>query len=404
MFRAEEIRKDFPILSRLVNGRPLVYLDNAATTQIPLPVLEKVREHYATRNANVHRGIHTLSNESTRALEDARRTAARFIGAREDEVVFTSGTTDGLNMLAQAFREVLQPGDEIVVTAMEHHSNFVPWQQLCARTGAVFRVCPLARTGDIDPDALTELVSDRTRIVACAQVSNVLGIVNPLREIAETAHAAGAVFVVDGAQGARHGSTDVRTMGCDFYVFSGHKMTAPGGTGVLYGRREQFAKLVPPRFGGGMVDKVTAERTTFEPAPGGWEAGTPNYQGAVGLAAAMDYLTEIGREEIAAYEQHLIDLTEEVLSDVPGVRVLGEPEERVGCVSFTLEGIHSFDAAALLDKLGVAVRSGHHCAQPLLASLGLEHCVRVSPAFYNTENEITWFGEMLRQVCGLLRG
>ncbi len=404
MFRAEDIRKDFPILERLVNRRRLVYLDNAATTQVPLPVLEAVRSHYFGQNANVHRGIHTLSNESTAKLEAARRTAARFIGAEEDEIIFTSGTTASVNLLAQAYREILGPEDEVVVTVMEHHSNFVPWQMLCARTGAAFRVCPLTEAGEADLDALAELVTDRTKVVACAQVSNVLGTVNPLGEIAGIAHAAGAAFAVDGAQGVRHGITDVHAIGCDFYSFSGHKMLAPGGTGVLYGRREKLAKLTPPFYGGGMVDKVTVQRTTFEPAPGGWEAGTPNFQGAVGLAAAMDYLEEIGRTEIAKYENHLVTLTEEVLRDVPGVRVLGDPQARAGCVSFTAEGVHSFDVAALLDKLGFAVRSGHHCAQPLLASLGLEHCVRVSPAFYNTEEEIERFGDALRQVCGLLRG
>lgn len=403
MFSADEIRKDFPVLERKIDGRPLIYLDNAATSQMPLQVMEALESQYRFHNANVHRGIHTLSNESTKALEDARRTAAAFIGALPEEIVFTSGTTDSVNMLAAAFREKMTGKDNVVVTVMEHHSNFVPWQMLCRHTGAEFRVCPLTDTGETDLKALKNLVDKNTRVVAAAQVGNVLGTINPVQEIAEISHAAGAFCAVDGAQGVRHGVTDVKKMNCDFYSFSGHKMLGPAGIGVLYGRKEIFDTFTPQRYGGGMVDTVIAAGTTFLESPAGWEAGTPNYPGAIGLAAAMDYLTGLGREEIAAREEMLCRMLAEGLSAAEGVTILGKPAKRTGAVSFVMEGIHPYDAAALLDKLGIAVRSGTHCAQPLLASLGLEHTLRVSPAFYNTEEEIERFFKGLEKIRSILQ-
>lgn len=405
MFSPEQVRKDFPILSRTISGHPLIYLDNAATTQLPCAVLGALEEHYSRHNANVHRGIHTLSEESTHHTEAARAHVASFLhAAHPQEIVFTGGATDSLHLVSLAFSRLLKPGDEVITTQMEHHSNFVPWQQACLRTGATFRVVPLTDSGELDLDTYYAMLSPRTKLVAVTQVSNVLGTVNPLSEMAKAAHAYGAAFLTDGAQGVRHEGADVQAIDCDFYCFSGHKIMAPTGIGVLYGKAEWLERLQPVRYGGGMVDTVTEEYTTFEKPPYCWEAGTPNYAGAIALSAALTYLEQLGLSDISAYEASLTHSLCTMLEEMDGIDVLGHPGRRGGVVSFSMPGVHPFDAAALLDKLGVAVRSGTHCAQPLLARFGLTGTIRVSPAFYNTEEELQNFRTALLRVQSVLQG
>ncbi len=405
MKNINEIRKDFPILETQVYGRPLIYLDNAATTQVPRQVLDAVRAFYESSNSNVHRGVHYLSEQSTSMYEAARNTVARFLNAADpSEIIFTSGTTAAVNMAARGLEEgILREGDEVIVTRMEHHSNFVPWQQACRRSGAVFKIAELTGSGDLDLEDLAEKITERTKIVAVCAVSNVLGTVNPVKKIAQMAHAAGAMVFVDAAQAVRHMRLDVQELECDFLCFSGHKMMGPSGTGVLYGRAESLAKLVPCMYGGGMVDEVLDEMTTFDAAPGCFEAGTPNYQGAVGLAAAIDYLENTGLDEISAYEAELLHELECVLDKFPDVRILGKPEKRAGVISIDVPGVSPYDMAVLMDKLGIAARSGHHCAQPLLRKLGPEYALRFSPAFYNTGEEIAHAAQALEQTLKILK-
>lgn len=401
----ERVRADFPILSQELNGRPLVYLDNGATTQVPSSVLEAIVAHYRTDNANVHRGIHTLSERSTAKLEAAREAARAFLNATSaDEVVFTSGTTASVNMVARAWEARLAPGSCVIVTALEHHANFVPWQQACARSGAEFFVCPLTEAGDVDLAALeARLVAGGVSLVATAHVSNVLGCVVPVDEVARLAHAHGAAMLVDAAQSVRHEPLDVAAIDCDFLCFSGHKVLGPTGIGVLYGKSTLLEELEPSWYGGEMVAQVTAALTTFEPPPLRFEPGTPNYVGAIGLAAALTYLESLGRETVAAREATLTAYAEERLRAVDGVQVVGTPARRAGCVSFTVKGAQPFDVATLMDKLGVAVRSGTQCAQPLLdETLGISKVVRVSPAFYNTHAEIDAFIAALERVVPLV--
>ncbi len=402
----DDLRADFPILGQEIHGQPLTYLDNAATSQVPEPVLNTLVDHYHRDNANVHRGAHALSERSTRAFEEARCTLASFLGAADSsEVVFTSGTTDSLNSLARLLEPTMGPKDRVVVTALEHHANFVPWQQLCRRTGATFEVAPLTAEGDLDQDALESLLAaGGVRLVCAAQVSNVLGAVTPIEGLATLVHAFGAQLVVDAAQAIRHEPLDVRASGVDFLAFSGHKMCAPGGTGILYARRELWDALFPVNFGGEMVDRVRRAETSFEGPPLRFEAGTPNYPGSIALAAAARYLEGAGREMISEREHELTARAESVLDAMDGVCVLGRPTRRAGCVSFVVEGVHPFDVATLLDARGVAVRSGNLCAQPLLhETLGIQNVVRVSPAFYNTEEEIDRFAEELERVLSILR-
>ena len=397
------LRRDFPILSQEIGGRRLVYLDSAATAQVPLPVLERVRAHYVCDNANVHRGIHSLSERSTAAYEAARATAAAFLGAEPEEIIFTSGTTGGINLLAQMFAEqVLRPGDAVITTQMEHHSNLVPWQEACRRSGAELRVAPVTDRGELDLLALARLLTPEVKLLAITAVSNLTGTVNPLEAIIPAAHAVGAAVLVDAAQALRHRRIDVRALGCDFLVFSGHKLGSPGGIGVLYAARDRLAQLRPVRFGGGMVDDVTDYEATFSAAPQCFEAGTPNYPAAIGLGAALEYLQEIGLDAIAAHERELLAAYAEMLGKFPTVRILGAPRSRAGALSFTVEGASAFDVAVLLDKLGVAVRSGHHCARPLLRRLGADYAVRISPAFYNDFDEIETVEAALRCVFGVL--
>ncbi|MEP7327343.1 MAG: cysteine desulfurase [Gemmatimonadota bacterium] len=384
------VRGDFPILASRVHGRPLVYLDNAATSQKPTAVLEALSRFYTGDNANIHRGVHQLSERATDGYEAARKRIQRFLGAESpEEIVFVRGTTDAVNLVAQAFaRPRLCPGDEILVTVMEHHSNFVPWQLVAEQTGAIFKVAPVDGSGDLDLERFSQLLTSRTRIVALTHVSNALGTVNPVRRIAELTHQAGAVVVLDAAQSIPHTRVDVQALGCDFLACSGHKMLGPTGIGVLYGRRELLESMPPYQVGGGMIERVTAARTTFAPPPGRFEAGTPPIAQAIGLAAAADYLEDLGMDTVEAYENRLVQLALEQLGATPGVRLVGTPRERMAVVSFTIDGAHPHDVATILDQEGIAVRAGHHCTQPLMDHLGLTGTVRASFSFYNLPEDV----------------
>lgn len=398
-----EWRADFPILKSKVYGHNLVYLDNAATSQLPRQVAERIAAYYSAEHANIHRGIHYLSEHATSAVERARARVAAFIGAGSvGEVVFTSGTTDSLNMLAQGMEGSFPKGSAIVVSDLEHHSNFVPWQQLCARDSLEFCVCP-SKDGELSLDALEGLFARHAvKVLALAQVSNVVGTVMPLERVVRMAHDHGALVVVDGAQGILHKGIDVARLGIDAYAFSGHKMCAPTGTGVLYAKRELLENLRPTRFGGGMVGTVCAEKTTWGELPLRLEAGTPNIAGIIGLDAAVDYLESHNLPAMREHEGELVGYAAERLSSLEKVEVLGHPHQRCGLISFNLAGMSAFDVAFMLDKLGIAVRSGHHCAQPALRSLGVETCVRASFAFYNQRGEIDLLCdglERLRALC-----
>lgn len=424
MFDVEKVRGDFPILATQVHGHPLIYLDNAATMQVPCQVTDCVVEHYRTSNANVHRGMHYLAHASTAALEAARKTVARFVGlADERGVVFTRGTTDALNMCAAGLAHLVEPGDRVVVSAMEHHSNFVPWQQLCFARGAEFCVVGLDDNGDVDlaelqsvldggPDAPRGHVAageklpvepGPVRIVAMTGCSNVLGAVLPARKVADIAHAAGALFVLDGAQLMRHGTVDIPALGCDFFATSGHKFGAGTGIGILCGPVEAMELLHPRDFGGEMVGEVTAAFTSYDELPLRLEAGTPNYVGAIAMATACDYLTGLGREDVAAYEEKLVAYTAERLAAIEGLHVLGSPRKRAGLVAFTIDDVHPLDLCTMVDTRGVALRSGHNCAQPLLDWYGLKSVARMSPAFYNTREEIDTACKLIEKTSAMLR-
>jgi cysteine desulfurase/selenocysteine lyase len=387
----ERLRADFPILSRTVRGgRPLVYLDNAATTQKPRQVIDAVSRFYGSENANIHRGLHYLSEHATAAFDAARAKVARFLGAGSpEEIIFTRGTTEAINLVAQSWaRSNLRPGDEVLVTAMEHHANLVPWQLVCEQTGSSFRAVPITDRGEIDLDAFDRMLTERTRIFAVGHVSNALGTVNPVRELAARARARGALVLVDGAQSAPHLTIDVTEMGCDFFACSGHKLFGPTGVGVLYGRKSLLDGMPPWQTGGDMVERVTLERTTWAPPPARFEAGTPPIAEVIGLAAAIDYVEAIGPEAIAGWESELLARATELVGAIPGVRLVGTAREKVGVLSFVLEGVHPHDVGTVLDDDGVAVRAGHHCAQPVMQRFGVPATVRASFAFYNTTEEI----------------
>ena len=393
-------RKDFPILDAAVKGRPLVYLDNAATMQMPKQVMEAMMNQQSCFHSNVHRGIHSLSELSTRRMEEAREHIAGFIGAESaSEIIFTSGTTAGINMAARSFIDTfLQPGEEIISTQMEHHSNYLPWRETSPEKQGVFLSCPIDRNGDLDMDAFSSLLSPRTLIVAVTYVSNVTGAVNPVKEIIKKAHIAGAAVLLDCAQAMRHEKIDVRDLDCDFCVFSGHKIGGPTGTGILYGKSEMLELMKPVLYGGGTVREVTDRVTAYEDVPYRFEAGTPNITGIIGLDAAVSYLENTGIENISETEKELLSLTEEILAASDRVNILGKPKERAGAISFTVDGLGSFDVAKLLDTQGIAVRSGHHCAMPLHQAFGVDGSVRVSPAFYNTPEEIEQLGTALKRI------
>lgn len=390
MLNIEEIRKDFPILSRTVYNRPLVYLDNAATTQKPRAVVEAMTEEYYSVNANVHRGVHYLSQQATELHEQARGNVQHFINARsEAEIIFTRGTTESLNLVAFSFGEAfLKEGDEVLVSVMEHHSNIVPWQMLRERKGIVLKVIPMTDEGEIDLEAYKNLFSPRTRLVCIAHVSNVLGTVNPVKEMAAIAHAHGAKVLVDGAQSVPHRRVDVQDIDCDFLTFSGHKIYGPTGIGVLYGREELLEKMPPYQGGGEMIARVSFEKTTYERLPFKFEAGTPDFVGSHALAVALDYVRGIGQDIIAAHEADLTRYAMEQMSRIPGMKIYGTAREKDAVISFNVGDIHPLDLGTLLDRLGIAIRTGHHCAQPLMARCGVESMARASFALYNTRAEV----------------
>ncbi len=384
------IRRDFPALDQTVHGRRLVYLDSAATSQKPRQVLDALRAYYETDNANVHRGVHSLSQRATDAYEAGRRRVQRFLNAAEArEIVFVRGATEGINLVAATFgRMRVSAGDEVLVSAMEHHSNIVPWQILCAERGATLRVIPITDEGELRLDEYERLLGPRTRIVAVVHVSNALGTVNPVKRLVQLAHERSVPVLVDGAQAAPHLPVDVRDLDCDFYVFSGHKALGPTGIGVLYGKAEWLERMPPYQGGGDMIRAVTFERTLYNALPYKFEAGTPHIAGVVGLAAALDYLDGLGREAIAAYEAELTAYGTRVLGEVPGLRMIGTPREKASVLSFVLDGIHAHDVGTILDQAGIAVRAGHHCAMPVMQRFGVPATVRASLAFYNTPDEI----------------
>ena len=400
MYDINKVREDFPILSREVYGKPLVYLDNAATTQKPLCVLDAMREEYLNVNANVHRGVHYLSQQATDLHEAAREKVRQFINAEKtEEIVFTRGTTEAINLVASSFCELqMKEGDEVLVSEMEHHSNIVSWQLQAMKRGIVVKHLPITDKGELCLDLLESLISDKTKIISIAHVSNVLGTVNPVEEIIKTAHAHGVPVLVDGAQSAPHFKVDVQAMDCDFFAFSGHKMYGPTGIGVLYGKEKWLEKLPPYQGGGEMIDKVTWEKTTFERLPFKFEAGTPDYIATHGLATAIDYLNCVGLDSVKAHEAELTRYCMEQLRTIDGMRIFGEAEHKDAVVSFLVGDIHHLDMGTLLDRLGIAVRTGHHCAQPLMDRLGISGTVRASFALYNTKEEIDVLVNGIRRV------
>ncbi len=389
-YDVEAIRGDFPILTRRVHGRPLVYLDNAATTQKPASVVAAERDCYERYYANIHRGVHLLSVESTEAYEAAREKVRAFVNAPETrEIVFVRGTTEGINLVAQTWgRRNVGAGDEVLITGLEHHSNIVPWQMLCEEKGARLRVVPIDRTGTIDLDALRALVTERTRIVSVAHVSNALGTVNPIREIVEIAHARGIPVLVDGAQAISRMPVDVQALGCDFYAFSGHKLYGPSGVGVLWGRASLLEAMPPWQGGGDMISSVTFEKTTYNVLPYKFEAGTPNIAGAIGLGAAIDYVRALGVERIARHEEALLAKATRAVGAIPGVTLIGTAREKVAVLSFTMDCVHPHDIGTVLDRNGIAVRTGHHCAQPVMDFFGVPATARASFGLYNTAQEV----------------
>lgn len=399
------IRHNFPILSEKIYGKPLVYLDNAATTQKPQCVLDKIVEMYATQNANIHRGVHYLSQQATLAHEAARQTIATFIGAHDvNEIVFTRGTTESINLLATVFTErFCQPDDEIVITQMEHHSNIVPWQMAAERHRLRLRIAPINERGDLRLDELEKLLNNRTRLVAVAHVSNVLGTINPVKRIIEMAHAHGAKVLVDGAQAVAHLPVDVTDLDADFYAFSGHKIYGPTGIGVLYGKADLLDALPPYQGGGEMIQNVTFAQTTYNELPYKFEAGTPDFVGSVALAEALNYMDSIGRSAIFAYEDDLLRYAEQRLREIPNMRIFGTSDAKSSVISFLVGNVHPYDLGMLLDKTGVAVRTGHHCAQPLIDLLGIPGTVRASFALYNTTDEIDYFVEQLQRCLTILQ-
>lgn len=386
------IRNQFPILNQEVNGHPLVYLDSSATSQKPVQVIEALEKYYREDNSNVHRGVHTLGTRATDAYEGAREKVRKFINAKSiQEILFTRGTTTGLNWVALSYGNAnLSEGDEVVITYMEHHSNLIPWQQACKRTGAVLKYIPLQEDGTISLDDVRETVTERTKIVAVTQVSNVLGVINPIKEIAAIAHENGAIMVVDGAQSAPHIKIDVQDLNCDFLAFSGHKMCGPTGSGVLYGKKHLLENMEPVEFGGEMIDFVELYDSTWKELPWKFEGGTPNIAGGIGLGAAIDFLNEVGMDNIAAHDQHLAAYAVERLSQIEGVTIYGplDPAKRAGLVTFNIKDVHPHDVATVLDAEGIAVRAGHHCAQPLMKWLKVASTARASFYLYNTEEDI----------------
>ena len=403
MFDVNNIRKDFPILKRTVNGQPLVYFDNAATSQTPNQVIDVIADYYRNYNSNIHRGVHTLSQEATDAYEGARKTVQNhFNAAHPHEIIMTSGTTHSINIIASGYTQILREGDELILSAMEHHSNIVPWQMLCERTGAVLKVIPMNQTGVLEMDAYKALLSEKTKLVFVNHVSNALGTVNPIDEIIKEAHAIGAKVLLDGAQAAPHIKADVQALDVDFYVTSAHKLCGPTGVGMLYGKESLLNTLPPYQGGGEMIAEVRFEKTTYADLPHKFEAGTPNIAGGIAFGAALDYMNGIGFDTIAAYEHELLDYATEQLKVIEGVRIYGEAPQKTAVVSFNVNEIHPYDIGSILDKLGIAVRTGHHCAQPIMDFYKIPGTVRASFSFYNTKEEIDMMIKALKRAIQML--
>lgn len=398
-FDVEKIRRDFPILQRKVNGHPLVYLDNAATSQKPQVVIDCIVDYYSNYNANIHRGVHSLSQEATDAYEVARKKIQRhFNAAKSYEVIFTSGTTHSINIVAHGFADILQPGDEIIVSAMEHHSNIVPWQMLCEKTGAILKVIPMNEDGELLISDYEKILSDKTKLVFVNHISNALGTINPIKQIIEMAHAKKAAVLVDGAQSCSHIHPDLQALNVDFYVTSAHKMCGPTGIGILYGK-EEWLNLLPPYQGGGeMIKEVTFEKTTYADLPHKFEAGTPNIAGGIAFGAAIDYLNTIGLSAIEAHEQELLRHATQELQKIDGLKIYGTGANKTSVISFNIDGIHPYDIGTIVDKLGIAVRTGHHCAQPIMDFYNIPGTVRASFAFYNTMEEVDALVEAVKKA------
>lgn len=400
----QTIRADFPILKREVNGKPLVYLDNGATTQKPQQVIDSIINYYVDMNSNVHRGVHYLSQISTDAFEETRRKVQAFINAEhEHEIIITKGTTEGINMIAQCFgKAFVAAGDEIIISAMEHHSNIVPWQMMCEEKGAVLKVIPMNENGELDMTAYRSLLSPKTKIVSVTYVSNALGTINPVREIIRAAHAQGVPVLLDAAQAVQHKKIDVQELDVDFLLFSGHKMYGPTGVGVLYGKERWLNALPPYQGGGDMIKEVTFEKTTYNDLPFKFEAGTPNIEAGIALAAAVDYLEGIGLDNIKRYEDELLAYATDKLQQIEGLKIIGTATEKSSVISFVIEGVHPYDVGVILDKLGIAVRTGHHCAQPVMDQFHIAGTIRASVAMYNTKEEVDALVEGVKRAVGML--
>lgn len=402
-FDALKYRSEYPILERTVAGKPLIYLDNGASTQAPRAVVDAITDMYFGHRANVHRGVHTLSQEATDLMEQTRIRVAQFINAEStQEIIFTRGTTEAINLVASSYGQLLSEGDEVIISTMEHHANIVTWQLLRDRKGIVIRVVPILADGSLDMEAYKSLLNEHTKVVAITHVSNVLGTVNPVSEIIRLAHDVGAVALIDGAQAIAHCLVDVQKLDADFYVFSSHKMYGPTGVGVLYGRKALLEKMPPYQGGGEMIGRVTFEHTTYADLPFKFEAGTPDYIGIAAFRTAIDYISEIGVENIAAHEEELLQYTTEQINTIPGIRIFGTAPGKSAIISFLIGNAHHYDTGLLLDKLGIAVRTGHHCAQPLMQALGIEGTVRCSFALYNTRQDCDTFIAALRRVAAML--
>lgn len=404
MLDVNKIRADFPILSRKVNGQPLVYFDNAATSQTPTQVIEVITDYYTRLNSNIHRGVHKLSQEATEAYEAARKTIQQhFNAAHVQEIILTAGTTESINLIASGYTSLLKTDDELLISALEHHSNIVPWQMLCERTGAQLKVIPMTERGTLDMDAFDTLLNSKTALVFVNHVSNALGTVNPIEQIISKAHAVGAEVLIDGAQACPHIKPNVQELDADYYVTSAHKLCGPTGVGMLFGKGELLNKLPPYQGGGEMIATVTFEKTTYADLPHKFEAGTPNIAGGIAFGAALDYMNSIGFKEIAAYEDELLNHATTALKQIPGVKIYGEASEKTAVISFNVEGIHPYDIGSILDQMGIAVRTGHHCAQPIMDYYQIPGTVRASFSFYNTKEEIDRMVEGLKKAISMLQ-
>lgn len=404
MTNFDTIRADFPILSQKVNGKPLVYLDNAATSQKPQIVIDAIAQYYSQINANIHRGVHTLSQLATDAYELSRQKVQQHLNATHPhEIIFTAGTTHGINMIANGFAAMLQPNDEVLISAMEHHSNIVPWQMLCEKTGAKLQVIPMNKQGELLMDDFDKLLSHKTKVVAINHISNALGTINPIEYIIEKAHQFDAAVLIDGAQAVPHLKPDMQALDCDFYVFSGHKICAPTGTGILFGKQKWLRKLPPYQGGGEMIQDVTFEKTTYADLPHKFEAGTPNIAGGIVLGVALDYLNAIGFDQIQKQEKMLLDYAMQQLEQLEGITFFGQAKQKTSVISFNIKDIHPYDIGAIIDKLGIAVRTGHHCAQPIMAFFEVPGTIRASFSFYNTKSEIDQLVVALQKAIAMLQ-